>query len=79
MSLEDALRETGCAIFINGDCTTSVQRLSDEQFLLMTHRGVCILQCLFVKREDLEKRYDNQVWHSAQVRFLYDIPSRRLR
>lgn len=67
MNLQNALQETGCAIFINGDCITSVERLTDDEYLLMTRRGVCILQCLHRSLEAIMKRYPQQQWMIARV------------
>ena len=69
MKLEDALQETGCAISIDKECITSVERLPDEQFLLMTRRGVSILQCMFVQMEYLSKRYMTEEWYPARIAF----------
>ena len=70
MNLEEALQETGCAISVDGQCTTSVERLPDNEFLLMTRRGVCILQCLFVRWDYLMKRYEQRQWQAARVVFV---------
>ena len=70
MKLEDALQETGCAFFTFLDCTTSVERLPDGMFLVMTRRGVCILQCLLVRWDYLMRRYEHQTWYPGQVQII---------
>lgn len=73
MTLEDALTQTGCAIFTDEQCTTSVERLSDSTFLLMTRRGICILQCLIVPLSTILKRYEQQRWEPSQVAFVRGV------
>ena len=72
MNLTEALQETGCAIFVDKQCTTSVERLTDSEFLLMTRRGVCILECRFISRGDVTfaLRFDMQAWTPAEVQFI---------
>jgi len=70
MNLKESLQETGCAIFVDGQCTTSVERLSGGEYLLMTRRGVSILQFLLARYDDLVKRYEQQQWQSARVVFV---------
>jgi|SRR5712691_2148498 len=72
MNLTEALQETGCAIFVDKQCTTSVERLTDSEFLLMTRRGVCILECRFISRGDVTfaLRFDMQAWTPAEVQFV---------
>lgn len=68
-NLKEALELTGCAIFVEDDCITSVERLTDNKFLLMTRRGVCILLCLLVDWDYLTKIYPGYGWNSARVQF----------
>lgn len=72
MTLEDALQETGCAIFVEGQCTTSVERLPNDTLLLMTRRGVSILQHAHVNWPYLEihSKYKEAVWRPAEVVFV---------
>jgi hypothetical protein len=72
MKLRDALQETGCALNAEHECITTVERLTDEQHLIMTRRGVCILQCRFVTLEEVERdpSYENRMWSYGRVQFV---------
>ncbi len=67
MKLYYALQETGCAISVDGECITSVERLTDGKYL----RGVSILQCHFTTPDELEKRYEHEVWEWEPARVVF--------
>lgn len=74
MTLQDALTPTGCAFFMLGDVTVSVEclpkdrNLPDKMYLLVTRReGTGILLCLMVRWDYLMGRYALQTWHPGQV------------
>ncbi len=76
-NLHDALQETGCAIVRNEtiyDIVHSVERLTDDQFLRMTRRGVCIIGCEILTRDELDRtialHFKGRVWTPARVRFV---------
>jgi hypothetical protein len=71
MNLPDALQRTGCAAFKNGDCITSVEQLKTSKYLLMTRRGVSIIQCMQLSMYALLKRYPDEKWHEARVSVVF--------
>ena len=73
MNLHEALyNHYGCAIYRNGEVVHSVEHLHGDLCLLMTRRGVSILQCLQLTLEEIEQRreYQGVKWTPARHMFM---------